>query len=49
MTRASAIALDRLTKRYGRRRGIEEISLEVEPGEVFGFLGPWLPSLSCCR
>jgi len=32
--------LDRLTKRYGERRGIEEVSLHVESGEVFGFLGP---------
>lgn len=29
-----------LTKRYGRNRGIEALSLRVEPGEVFGFLGP---------
>ena len=29
-----------LTKRYGEVRGIEEVSLVVEPGEVFGFLGP---------
>ena len=35
-----AIVLDRLTKRYGERRGIEEVSLQVEAGEVFGFLGP---------
>lgn len=35
-----AIKLDRLTKRYGRDRGIEDISFEVHRGEVFGFLGP---------
>jgi beta-exotoxin I transport system ATP-binding protein len=29
-----------LTKRYGDARGIEDVSLEVESGEVFGFLGP---------
>jgi ABC-2 type transport system ATP-binding protein len=40
MTSGGAIVLDRLTKRYGARRGIEEVSLQVEPGEVFGFLGP---------
>ena len=39
-TRGAAIALERLTKRYGRRRGIEDITLTVAPGEVFGFLGP---------
>lgn len=40
MTPGTAIDLERLTKRYGRRRGIEDVSLTVLPGEVFGFLGP---------
>lgn len=35
-----AIKLTNLTKRYGASRGIEKISLEVQPGEIFGFLGP---------
>ncbi|HET9521619.1 MAG TPA: ABC transporter ATP-binding protein [Candidatus Limnocylindrales bacterium] len=29
-----------LTKSYGRRRGIVDVSFEVREGEVFGFLGP---------
>lgn len=29
-----------VTKRYGRRRGIEDVSFEVQVGEVFGYLGP---------
>ena len=29
-----------LTKFYGRSRGIEDVSLTVEKGEVLGFLGP---------
>jgi ABC-2 type transport system ATP-binding protein len=29
-----------LTKRYGKARGIEEVSLEVRKGEIFGFIGP---------
>jgi len=29
-----------LTKRYGNRRGIEEVDFAVHEGEVFGFLGP---------
>lgn len=40
MTDGAAIALHGLTKRYGTRRGIEDVSLDVSPGEVFGFLGP---------
>ena len=34
------IETEALTKRYGANRGIEEISICVEPGEVYGFLGP---------
>lgn len=29
-----------LTKNYGKHRGIEGVSFQVEKGEVFGFLGP---------
>jgi ABC-type multidrug transport system ATPase subunit len=29
-----------LTKSYGGKRGIVDVSLQVEEGEVFGFLGP---------
>jgi ABC-2 type transport system ATP-binding protein len=35
-----AIETERLTKLYGAGRGIEDVTLAVEPGEVFGFLGP---------
>ena len=34
------IETERLTKFYGSQRGVEEITIEVEQGEVFGFLGP---------
>lgn len=36
----AAIEIDALTKRYGSARGVEDIDLTVEVGEVFGFLGP---------
>lgn len=36
----SAISLQNLTKRYGSSRGVDDISLKVEKGEIFGFLGP---------
>ncbi len=29
-----------LTKRYGKQRGIDDLSIEVREGETFGFLGP---------
>lgn len=35
-----AIEAAGLQKRYGRSRGIEEVTLAVRPGEIFGFLGP---------
>jgi beta-exotoxin I transport system ATP-binding protein len=35
-----AIETERLTKFYGSHRGIEDVTLSVEGGEVFGFLGP---------
>ncbi len=34
------IETDGLTKYYGSHRGLEDVTLTVEPGEVFGFLGP---------
>ncbi len=34
------ITLEKLTKSYGRSRGIIDVDLEVQRGEVFGFLGP---------
>ncbi|MDP9481998.1 MAG: ABC transporter ATP-binding protein [Chloroflexota bacterium] len=34
------IQTEQLTKAYGEHRGIVEVDLTVEQGEVFGFLGP---------
>lgn len=36
----SLIHLDKLTRGYGRRRGVEDVSLSVAEGALFGFLGP---------
>ena len=48
-----------LTKNYGKHRGIEGVSFQVEKGEIFGFLGPngagksttirAILGLICCR
>ena len=40
MTSQPAIETEGLSKRYGRHRGIEDVTFAVMPGEVFGFLGP---------
>ncbi len=37
---AAIIEVEGLTKSYGRKRGIAEVSFQVEEGDVFGFLGP---------
>jgi len=34
------IELKGLTKYYGKQKGIEDISFEVDEGEIFGFIGP---------
>ncbi|HVB23267.1 MAG TPA: ABC transporter ATP-binding protein [Ktedonobacteraceae bacterium] len=34
------IEVEGLTKSYGSKRGISNVSVQVEEGEVFGFLGP---------
>jgi beta-exotoxin I transport system ATP-binding protein len=34
------IQIDNLTRNYGKRRGVERISLSVAEGALFGFLGP---------
>src|SRR5215510_11524659 len=35
-----AIEIDALTKRYGARRGIENVTFSVPAGTMFGFIGP---------
>ncbi len=35
-----AVELRRLTKNYGKVRGIRDITFSIEEGEVFGFIGP---------
>jgi ABC-2 type transport system ATP-binding protein len=37
---AAMIEAEKLTKSYGGKRGIIDVSFQVEEGEVFGFLGP---------
>ncbi|MFC4062494.1 ATP-binding cassette domain-containing protein [Planomonospora corallina] len=36
----AVVKTEGLTKFYGRRRGLEDLDLEILPGEVFGYLGP---------
>jgi ABC-2 type transport system ATP-binding protein len=38
--RVPAISVDHLTKRFGERVAFEDVSFELQQGEVFGFLGP---------
>ncbi len=34
------ISVKNLTKIYGKHRAIDDVSFEIEPGEIVGFLGP---------
>ncbi len=40
MSGASVIRTQGLTKHYGSVRALEDLTLDVQPGEIFGFLGP---------
>lgn len=35
-----AIKIDSLSKEFGKVKAVDNISLQVNPGEIFGFLGP---------
>ena len=37
---AAIIAVNDLTKSYGRSRGVTNVTFNVDEGEIFGFLGP---------
>src|SRR3954453_15789481 len=37
---AAVIQTEKLTKYYGKHRGIIDVDLEIQEGELFGFLGP---------
>ena len=34
------LKIENLTKYYGNIRGVEDLSLELRDGEIFGFIGP---------
>ncbi|MCR5793647.1 MAG: ABC transporter ATP-binding protein [Lachnospiraceae bacterium] len=36
----NVIEINHLTKSYGKNRGVIDVSLTVEKGDIFGFLGP---------
>ena len=39
MTHEPAIQVEELTRRFGDFVAVDAISMEVQPGEIFGFLG----------
>lgn len=40
MSRKKVLEIKNLTKYYGKNRGVENVSLSLYEGEVFGFIGP---------
>jgi len=39
-TDSVVLEIKNLSKNYGKNKGIENVSLQVETGEIFGFIGP---------
>jgi ABC-2 type transport system ATP-binding protein len=39
-TRTTPISVHGLTKQFGRLRAVEELTFDVRPGQITGFLGP---------
>lgn len=39
-SKGPAVRIDDLTKRFGDFLAVDHVSIEVRPGEIFGFLGP---------
>ncbi len=37
---APSVAVEHLTKSFGATKAVEDVSFEVQPGEIFGLLGP---------
>jgi ABC-2 type transport system ATP-binding protein len=37
---APAVVIQKLQKRYGSVEAVKDVSLQIEPGEIFGLLGP---------
>lgn len=40
MSEAAAISVQRVSHRYGERVAVDELTLDIAPGEIFAFLGP---------
>lgn len=36
----TAISIKKLTKSYGKARGVNDITIEIEKGLIYGFIGP---------
>lgn len=39
-TPTKPLVVNHLTKEYGKNRALDQVSIELEPGEIFGLLGP---------
>lgn len=37
------IEINHLVKKYGSHVAVDDLSLTVEPGKIYGFLGPNVP------
>ena len=46
------LKIEHLTKKYGEKVAVDDLSLEIKPGEVYGFIGHngagKTTTLKCC-
>lgn len=33
------LKIDHLTKQYGDKKAVDDLSLHIKPGEIYGFIG----------
>ena len=37
------VKIEHLTKAYGNKLAVDDLSLEIKPGEIYGFIGHNVP------
>ena len=33
------LKIEHLTKKYGEKKAVDDLSLQIKPGEIYGFIG----------
>ena len=40
------LSIEHLTKTFGEKTAVDDLSLHIAPGEIYGFIGHW-PAKKC--